>query len=54
MIVGTLESNPSEGKISSESPIGKILLGHKTGDEILITSPIKLVYQIKKIKYNLA
>lgn len=54
MIVGTLESNPSEGKISSESPIGKILLGHKTGDEVLITSPIKLAYRVKKIKYNLA
>ena len=53
MIVGTLEANPSEGKISSESPIGKTLLGHKTGDEVSITSPVRLVYQIKKIKYEL-
>ena len=52
MIVGTLEANPSEGKISSESPVGKALLGHKIGDEITITSPIKVVYKIKRIKYH--
>ncbi len=31
-IVGTYESNPSEGKISIESPLGKKLLGKKVGD----------------------
>ena len=54
MVVGTLEANPNEGKISSESPVGKALLGHKIGDEVLITSPIKIVYKIKKIKYHLS
>ena len=53
MIVGSLEANPSEGKISSESPVGKALLGKKVGDEVVITSPIKVVYKIKKIKYFL-
>lgn len=53
-IVGTLEANPGEGKISSESPVGKALLGKKIGDEVLITSPIKVAYKIKKIKYNLS
>lgn len=53
MIVGSLEANPSEGKISSESPVGKALLGKKTGEEVIITSPIKVVYKIKKIKYLL-
>jgi len=52
MVVGTLEANPNEGKISSESPIGKILLGHKTRDQIFVTSPIKVAYRIKKIKYQ--
>jgi len=28
-IVGTLEADPSLGKISDESPVGKILLGKK-------------------------
>jgi len=53
MIVGSLEANPSEGKISCESPVGKALLGHKIGDEVAIVSPIKVVYKIKKIQYQL-
>jgi len=51
-IVGILESNPSLGKISNESPVGKVLLGHKVNDEVVITSPIRVVYKIKKIKYH--
>lgn len=54
MIIGTLEANPGEGKISSESPVGKTLLGHKIGEEVMITSPIKVIYKIKKIKYRLS
>ena len=54
MVVGTLEANPNEGKISSESPVGKALLGRKIGEEVLITSPIKIAYKIKKIKYHLS
>ena len=52
LIIGSLEANPNEGKISSESPVGKALLGHRIGDEIIITSPIKVIYRIKKIKYK--
>ena len=51
-IVGTLEANPAIGKISNESPVGRMLLGHKIGDEVLISSPIKTIYKIKKIKYG--
>ncbi len=50
-IVGTLEANPSLGRISNESPVGKALIGHKKGDEIIVSSPIKTIYKIKKIKY---
>lgn len=35
-IVTTIRENTLEGKISNESPLGKALLGHKTGDRILI------------------
>ncbi len=52
MIVGTLEANPGEGKISSASPIGRTLLGHRKGEEVVITSPIKVVYKIKDVKYR--
>lgn len=31
-VVGPVEANPLEGKISHESPIGKELLGRKTGE----------------------
>ncbi len=51
-IVGTLEANPALGKISNESPIGKSLLGHRAGDKIVASSPIKIIYQIKRIKYK--
>lgn len=50
-IVGTLEANPSLGKISNESPVGKALLGSKKGDEVVVESPIRVVYKIKKIEY---
>jgi len=50
-IMGTLEANPSLGKISNESPVGKALIGHKVGEEIVVSSPVKTIYKIKKIKY---
>ena len=53
-IVGTLEANPAAGKISNESPVGKALLGHKVGDEVLISSPAKTTYKIKNIKYEIS
>lgn len=52
IIVGTLEANPAEGKISNESPVGKALLGHKAGDEVIINSPKKISYKIKSVKYE--
>ncbi len=38
-VVPSLDSNPSEGKISEESPMGKALLGKKVGDKISVNSP---------------
>ncbi|MBI3631773.1 MAG: GreA/GreB family elongation factor [Candidatus Staskawiczbacteria bacterium] len=51
VITGTLEANPSLGKISNESPVGRALMGHKVGEEVIVFSPIKTKYKIKKIKY---
>jgi len=51
-IVGSLEANPSVGKISNESPVGRALLGHLAGVEVLVSSPIKTTYKIRKIKYS--
>lgn len=54
VIVGTLEANPALGKISNESPVGKALLEHKIGDEVVILTPIKTTYKIKAIKYEIS
>jgi transcription elongation factor GreA len=39
VIVGAAEANPSEGKISNESPLGKALLGHKKDDDVTVEAP---------------
>lgn len=38
-IVGSLEADPFNNKISNESPIGKALIGKKKDDEVDIESP---------------
>lgn len=38
-VVGTVEADPLNGKISDESPIGQALLGKKVGDEVEIKTP---------------
>ena len=38
-IVGAAEANPSLGRISNESPLGRALLGKKTGDKVLVEAP---------------
>lgn len=39
VIVGSTEADPSQGRISNESPIGKALLGKKKGDKVTVTTP---------------
>jgi transcription elongation factor GreA len=38
-IVGSAEANPTERKLSNESPIGKALLGSKRGEEVVFATP---------------
>ena len=38
-IVGPVEANPLEGKVSNESPIGMALVGKKEGENVVITTP---------------
>ena len=38
-LVGPAEANPREGKISTESPLGKALIGSKVGDKVKIKAP---------------
>ena len=53
-IVGTIEANPSLGRISNESPVGSAFLGKKIGEEVVVSSPKKTVYHIVKIQYALS
>lgn len=49
-IVGSNEANPTEGKISNESLVGKALLGKRVGDKVTVTSPAgETVYEIVSI-----
>ena len=38
-VVGSVEADPLEGKISNESPIGAALMGKKAGDKVTIETP---------------
>ena len=38
-IVGSSEANPSENKLSNQSPVGKALLGKKRGDVVSVPVP---------------
>ena len=38
-IVGSMEADPFENKISNESPLGKAIIGKKQGEEIEVASP---------------
>jgi transcription elongation factor GreA len=39
IIVGSAEAAPAEGRISNESPMGKALMGHQMGDQVLFETP---------------
>lgn len=38
-LVGAFEADPSSGRISNESPVGRALLGHKAGDLVIVSTP---------------
>ncbi|MEW5805679.1 MAG: transcription elongation factor GreA [Patescibacteria group bacterium] len=47
-IVGSEETDPAQGFISNESPLGQALLGKKAGDEVAMTNMVG-----KEIKYKI-
>ena len=49
-IVGAVEANPAEGKISDQSPIGQALMGKKEGDTATVATPKgEITYTIVKV-----
>lgn len=50
-IVGPRETDPSKGKISGVSPVGKAIVGKKEGAVVEVVAPMgRICYQIKQIK----
>ncbi len=50
-IVGSAEADPMNGKISNESPVGLGLIGHKSGEIVMIETPSgELKFRIDEIK----
>lgn len=49
-IVGPSESDPANGFISNESPLGQAFLGHEKGDQVEIKTPAGIVrYKVTDI-----
>jgi transcription elongation factor GreA len=50
-IVGTVEANPAQKKISNESPVGAAMLGAKVGEVVEVVTPIvRAKYKILEIR----
>ena len=50
-IVGSAEANPTERKLSNESPVGKAILGRKKGEVVQVEAPRgSLKFKILDIK----
>jgi transcription elongation factor GreA len=49
-IVGSTEARPTEGRISNESPVGRALLGRKSGEKVTVQVPAgDIAYKIVSI-----
>ena len=50
-VVGTTEADPSQNRISNESPVGAAILGQKVNTVVPVHTPVgELSYKIVKIK----
>ncbi len=50
-LVGAAEADPTRGRISNESPMGKALIGKKIGDKVTVKAPQgDIVFTVKKIQ----
>ncbi|MCZ7662300.1 MAG: transcription elongation factor GreA [Thermoleophilia bacterium] len=50
-LVGSAEADPTNHKLSNESPVGQAILGKKAGDAVTVPAPAGLLrYEIVKIE----
>lgn len=48
MVVSSIEADPDEDRISTESPLGEAIFGKKKGDKVTVDAPAgKITYEIK-------
>lgn len=51
-IVGEIESNMKEGKISYKSPLGKAVIGKEEGDTVIVKAPKgDIEYEVESFEY---
>ena len=53
-IVGSTEADPSQNRLSNESPVGKALLGRKKGDTVKVQLPNGKNRELKITKIDVA
>ena len=53
-IVGSTEADPSQNRLSNESPVGKALLGRKNGDTVKVQLPNGKNRELKITKIDVA
>ena len=46
-IVGSAEANPTERKLSNESPVGRAIIGHKKGETVEVQTPTRQQDQVQ-------
>lgn len=51
-LVGTIEANPKDHKVSVESVVGKAILGKDAGDVVTIKAPNGKTYNIEILEVN--
>lgn len=49
-LVGSAEADPGAGRISSESPIGRALVGRRSGEEVTVVTPDGGTYQLRIVR----
>ena len=53
-IVGSTEADPSQNRLSNESPVGKALLGRKKNDSVKVQLPNGKARELKITKIDVA
>ena len=49
-LVGTVEADPMNNRISNESPVGRAIIGHKVGDIVDVEVPMGIIkYEILSV-----